>query len=156
MSVTFRKGKAEDWKIVYDLICDMEGTELPAEAFRGIYDEKMDDSRFYCLLAEENGEVLGVLNLRFEKQLHHAAAVAEIMEFSVSPACRGRGVGGAIFREACRLAREAGCMQIEVDCNQLRERTHRFYLGHGGMHNFHYKFSKPLTGEDSPVNRLGR
>jgi hypothetical protein len=37
MSVTFRKGKAEDWKIVYDLICDMEGTELPAEAFHGIY-----------------------------------------------------------------------------------------------------------------------
>ena len=36
MSVTFRKGKAEDWKIVYDLICDMEGTELPAEAFRRI------------------------------------------------------------------------------------------------------------------------
>lgn len=66
MSVTFRKGKAEDWKIVYDLICDMEGTELPAEAFRGIYDEKMDDSRFYCLFAEENGEVLEVLNLRFE------------------------------------------------------------------------------------------
>ena len=95
-----------------------------------------------CLLAEENGEVLEVLNLRFEKQLHHAAAVAEIMEFSVSP--------------ACRLAREAGCVQIEVACNQLRERTHRFYLGHGGMHNFHYKFSKPLTGEDSPVNRLGR
>lgn len=117
MSVTFRKGKADDWKIVYDLICDMEGTELPAEAFRGIYDEKMDDSRFYCLLAEENGEVLGVLNLRFEKQLHHAAAVAEIMEFSVSPACRGHGVGGAIFREACSLAREAGCVQIEVACN---------------------------------------
>lgn len=29
MSVTFRKGKAEDWKIVYDLICDMEGTSSP-------------------------------------------------------------------------------------------------------------------------------
>lgn len=112
MSVTFRKGKADDWKIVYDLICDMEGTELPAEAFRGIYDEKMDDFRFYCLLAEENGEVLGVLNLRFEKQLHHAAAVAEIMEFSVSPACRGHGVGAPSSgkpaasrgkRGACRL-----------------------------------------------------
>ena len=46
MSVTFRKGKAGDWKIVYDLICDMEGTELPAEAFRGIYEEKMHDPRF--------------------------------------------------------------------------------------------------------------
>ncbi len=47
MSVTFRKGKAGDWKIVDDLICDMEGAELPAEAFHGIYDEKMDDSQFY-------------------------------------------------------------------------------------------------------------
>ena len=51
MSVTFRKGKAEDWKIVYDLICDMEGTELPAEAFRGIYDEK----RFFSFFGENWG-----------------------------------------------------------------------------------------------------
>ncbi len=156
MSVTFRKGNAEDWKAVYDLICDMEGTKLPWEVFRDIYEEKMRDSNFYSLLAEENGEVRGVLNLRFEKQLHHAAAVAEIMEFSVNPACRCRGMGDVLFREACRLALEAGCVQIEVACNQLRERTHRFYIEHAGMHNFHYKFSKSLTGEDSPENRIGR
>lgn len=59
MSVTFRKGKADDWKIVYDLICDMEGTELPAEAFRGIYDEKMDDSRFTACSPKKTGKCWG-------------------------------------------------------------------------------------------------
>jgi len=156
MDISFRKSGEKDCQAVYDLICDMEGTALPHDLFQEIYDEQLRDSHFYCLLAEENGEVLGVLNLRMEKQLHHAAAVAEIMEFSVAPSCRGRGLGDAMFHEACRLAREAGCVQIEVACNQLRTRTHRFYLAREGMHNFHYKFSMPLIGSDSAENRLGR
>ena len=149
MSISFRKGKPHDWQIVYDLICDMESTALPREPFQAVYEDQLQDPHFHCLLAEREGKILGVLNLRFEKQLHHAAAVAEIMEF-------GRGLGDAMFHEACRLAREAGCVQIEVACNQLRTRTHRFYLAREGMHNFHYKFSMPLIGSDSAENRLGR
>lgn len=36
-----------------------------------------------------------------------------------------------------------------------RKDTHRFY-SREGMHNFHYKFSKRLIGEDSDRNVLGR
>ena len=56
---------------------------------------------------------------------------------------------------ASDLAKEAGCVQIEVARNQLRKNTHRFYLREG-MQNFHYKFSKSLTGEDTTENVLGR
>ena len=54
-------------------------------------------------------------------------------------------------RFACQIAKDFGCMQIEVACNQLRKDTHRFYLREG-MHNFHFKFSKSLNGNDTEEN----
>lgn len=53
------------------------------------------------------------------------------------------------------MTKDAGCIQIEVACNQLRKDTHRFYLREG-MHNFHYKFSLNLTGNDTAENAIGK
>ena len=77
------------------------------------------------------------------------------MEFAVDKNARSNGIGGEMLTYASALAKEAGCVQIEVACNQLRKNTHRFYLREG-MQNFHYKFSKSLTGEDTTENVLGR
>ncbi|MBM6828091.1 GNAT family N-acetyltransferase [Anaerotignum lactatifermentans] len=151
----FQKAQAEDCRAVYKLICDMEQKELPYDRFHNIFLGQLARPDFYCLLLKEEGQVLGMLNLRFEEQLHHAARIAEIMELAVAPSCRNNGLGKALFLHACTLAKEAGCIQMEVACNQLRKDTHRFYLREG-MRNFHYKFSKSLTGEDMTENRLGR
>jgi PhnO protein len=151
----FRKACAEDCRAVYDLICDLVRRQLPYEPFAEIFLAQLGDPRFFCLLCEQEEDVIGVLNLRWEEQLHHAGKIAEIMEFVVSPPCRNRGVGTAMLAHACRLAAEHGCGQIEVACNQLRTEAHRFYLREG-MHNFHYKFSRSLREEDGAENRIGR
>lgn len=150
-----RKGKAEDCRGIYELICDMEEKELPWDAFSQMYREMLVDSRHVFLVWEEETQVKGVLHLRMERQLHHAALVAEIMEFAVDKNARSNGIGGEMLTYASDLAKETGCVQIEVACNQLRKNTHRFYLREG-MQNFHYKFSKSLTGEDTTENVLGR
>ena len=77
------------------------------------------------------------------------------MEFVIACDFRNQGIGKDMLEQACRIAKEYGCSQIEVDCNQLRKDTHRFYIREG-MHNFHYKFSKLLTGDDTPDNSIGR
>ena len=123
----YRKGTYDDCRQIYNLICDMESTELDYDKF----------------------------SLRFERQLHHVASVAEIMGFSVSPDFRNKGIGKEMFAKACELSKDAGCIQIEVACNQLRKDTHRFYLREG-MHNFHYKLSLNLTGNDSAENAIGK
>lgn len=109
-SCMYRKGRAEDCQQVYDLICEMEGKKLPYEDFSVIYAEQLEDAkRCYLLICELEGKVAGMLNLRFERQLHHAGPIAEIMEFVVDPALRSQGVGSGMFEEACRIAHEAGC-----------------------------------------------
>ncbi len=96
-----------------------------------------------------------VLNMRLEEQLHHAEHIAEIMEFAVENIFRNQGIGKAMLEQACLIAEEHGCSQIEVACNQLRENAHRFYLREG-MQNFHFKFSRSFKGNAAFENTIGK
>lgn len=141
----YRKAKLTDSLAVYELICDLEGVMLSYEKFYDILNEQLQDRQhYYFLVCQEEDRIIGLLNLRFERQLHHAGPIAEITEFYVSPDRRGQGIGRELFEKGLALAREFGCRQIEVDCNQIREGAHRFYEKRG-MENTHYKFTMPLT-----------
>ena len=150
----YRKATLDDCERIYHLICDMECRQLPYDSFAAIYREQLSHVHYYCLVCECDNTLIGVLNLRFERQLHHAECIAEIMEFSIHSAYRKQGIGREMFERACQLSRDFGCTQIEVACNQLRMDTHRFYLREG-MHNYHFKFSKSLVGNDLAENAIG-
>ena len=147
----YRKSERNDCEGIYRLICELEGKELPPERFSSIYLEQLGNRNYYCLICERDGRVAGVLNLRFEDQLHHAGRIAEILEFAVAAQYRSRGIGKEMLAEACRIAKEHGCGQIEVACNRMREEAHRFYQREG-MEQTHYKFSEKLE-ENERCNR---
>ena len=151
----FRKSTLNDCEKVYDRICELERKTLPYEKFAEIYAAQLGSGQYYCLVAEKDDAILAVLNLRFEEQLHHVEKIAEVMEFSVDPACRSRGIGKQMFAKALEIAKDQGCAQLELSSNRLRTDAHRFYLREG-MHDFHLKFSKRLTGEDSAENAIGK
>lgn len=154
-ATSIRNSRKEDLRQIYALTCDMENKVLCRDAFEAIYNRQLEDGHFLCLVCEEGGQVIGFINLRIEEQLHHAARICEIMEIAVDARYRSNGIGQQLFDEACRQARNRQCTQIEVCCNQLRQRTHRFYAARG-MHNFHYKFSLNFEDPGNGQNQLGR
>ena len=151
----FRTAAEADCRAVYDLICDMEAKQLPYPPFARIYRDVLSNADHEILLCERDGDVIAVLHLRCEEQLHHAGRIAEIMELAVRDGCRSQGCGREMLERACRLAEDRGCSQIEVACNRLREDAHRFYQREG-MKNFHSKLSRRLSGPDDGENVLGR
>ena len=151
----YRKATEGDCRTVYDFVCSLESRELPYDSFSQIFRAQTADKGYYCLLREEGGKPIGMLNLRFEYQLHHAARIAEILEFTVLADFRNQGIGKEMLQTAFEIAKQNGCVQIEVASNQLRTDAHRFYQREG-MKNFHYKLSKSLTGDDPEENRIGR
>lgn len=153
--MTYRFGTHEDCHQVYCLICELEGKQLPFEPFCRIWEKQMNNSDYISLVCEENGILLGVLNLRFEEQLHHTALITEIMEFSVKTGLRSKGIGKALLQWAYQIAKDKGSLQIEASCNQLRVHAHRFYLREG-MKNFHFKFTHNLLNNDPKENTLGQ
>lgn len=144
MNYMFRKGTLKDCIGIYNLICELENNQLPFDRFSEIYQSQISDNHYYCLVCEHDNSIIGVLNLRFEEQLHHSERIAEILEFAVNSSYRKRGIGKELLAYACQLAKEFGCTQIEAACNQRRADAHRFYLREG-MKNSHFKFSKGLT-----------
>ncbi|MCI8401842.1 MAG: GNAT family N-acetyltransferase [Lachnospiraceae bacterium] len=153
--LTFRKAGQDDCKDVYRLICELECKCLSYRDFSRIYGDQTENRNYYCLVCEYENQVAGVLNLRFEGQLHDAKRIAEIMEFVVDSGFRRMGIGKEMFSRACRLAQDFSCAQIELATNRLREEAHRFYEREG-MHSHHFKFSKSLSGIDDAENVIGR
>ena len=150
-----RMAEWADCPVVYSLICEMEERRLSFADFQKIYNAQIENEMYACLVYERQDKVIGCINLRMENQLHHDGKICEIMELSVGKEYQNQKIGQRLFFEACHIAQSAGCLQIEVCCNQLRQRTHHFYEKQG-MHNFHYKFSLDFSVKGNYENRLGR
>ncbi len=149
-----RKASITDADCIYTLICDMEQTVLNKCKFDKIFTELINDGNNCFLVYEDNKEILGILHMRIEYQLHHCEKIAEVMELSVKVGARSKGIGRKLFASACKTAKEHNCLQIEVCCNCLRERAHKFYEKQG-MQKYHYKFTMDLCGNIHYENKLG-
>ena len=136
-----RRATAADEEVVYQLVCVLEGEELPRQHFGEIYTSQQKDSRYIPLVWENGSGVLGFINLRLEGQLHHGGLVAEIVELVVDPACRGQGVGKALVEEGEKFARKQGCVLLEVASARSRGDVHRFYQREG-FSSTHLKLTK--------------
>lgn len=134
---------AKDVCAAYVLMCELEAAKLDETAFRRIYADTISDPMSPCLVAEDEGAVIGFLHLRMEEQLSRCAKIAEIMELVVRSDVRSRGIGARLFEAAVQLARENGCIRLEVASNRVRERAHAFYKKQGMLHT-HVKLSMHL------------
>lgn len=149
MPFVFDTASANDCERVWKLICQLENCQLPFEPFREMFAKQVKSTHYCCLVAREEADspVCALLNLRFENQLHHAARVAEILELVVDEPYRGQGIGAALLEESVRVAKEMGCVQLEVTSNRKRTEAHSFYESNG-MVNSHVKLTLPFGDVD--------
>lgn len=142
---TLRRAEPQDLEIIHDMLSDLEQTELPLEAFRGVFLRNIaDPDHLYLVAINEAGLVVGHLSLHTQWLLHHAGRVAEIQEMYVSAEYRGAGIGDHLLNKAIKWAEDIKCVLVEVTANVSRTRTHDFYSAHGFVRT-HYKFTLPLA-----------
>lgn len=142
---TVREATPSDVQTLCALVGDMEHETFDLDAFAERFASQAAGGRHTCLACERDGEVLGMLNLRIEDQLHHARPAAEIMELVVAGGHRGEGLGAVLLERAQRLAVERGCEVLEVTSKTERTAAHRFYEREG-MRKTHYRLSMPPCG----------
>lgn len=122
-----RIAELEDIDLFYALNCDMEQEQFDYETFKTIYESLFEDPNHIFLVAQINGKKAGGLHMRIEKQLHHCASVAEMIELTVLPGYRSKGIGRALVEYAADYAKEKNCAVIELRSNAKRIRAHSFY-----------------------------
>ncbi len=126
-----REAAPADEQQVYALLCALQRTELPREAFSRVYAGNLARPLVRYLVAEDDGAVRGFISVHMDEQLHHATLVGEVQELIVDQAYRGKRLGHALLEAAHQAARDAGCSHMELNSSFGRTEAHAFYERHG-------------------------
>ncbi|MCF0057253.1 GNAT family N-acetyltransferase [Dyadobacter sp. CY356] len=130
-NLNIRPATVKDEEAVYDMICDLEDKELDRESFNNVFHTNLSQERIRYLIAELDGEPVGMGSCHTQLLLHHVCMVAEIQEMYVSPQHRSKEIGKALVEKLIDFAKSKNAQQIEVTSNNMRENAHRFYQKEG-------------------------
>jgi GNAT superfamily N-acetyltransferase len=81
------------------------------------------------LVAEENGEILGVISISYPTAVRCGGIYSCIEEFIVSEKARGKGIGGKLVEAIISAATARGCYEIQI--NNPSPLGYPVYLRHG-------------------------
>ena len=135
-----REATVEDSTITAQLMSQLieasgyEGWQVSPEQVEESLRKMANSDAYQVLLAEDGGQVVGLLGLSFCHTLFHPAPSALIDELVVERGHRGRGVGRQLMAEAIERCRAAGCCEIEVSTERSNEAAQKFYRQHGFSH----------------------
>lgn len=133
--ITFRDAVKADLPTLVALLADddiAEGREqargdlLPAYA--AAFDDMMKNPDNRIVVAEQDGAIIGSLQLVFIAGLSRQGAKRAIVELvRVSSKARGQNIGTLLMKEAIARARAAGCRLVQLTSDKRRTRAHLFY-----------------------------
>ena len=140
--VIFRDARRADLPAIVALLADdVLGAERESaavdEAYLLAFDQIAADTGSRLIVAEEDGEVAGTLQLNLLPGLsRHGMLRAQIEGVRVAAGQRGRGLGKSLIDWAIGQAREHGCGLVQLTSDKRRPDAIRFYesLGFAASH----------------------
>ncbi len=127
-----RKATIEDENYIINLLKQFPPEEatvdwqVGGQTFRRII-ENTDLGTIF--LAEESGQVLGVITLSYPHAIRCGGNYSCIEEFIVDEKGRGKGVGGQLLKAAIAEAQSRGCYELQV--NRPSELGYPVYIRYG-------------------------
>jgi GNAT superfamily N-acetyltransferase len=152
-TTSVRLASAEDWPAVATLLVELgrgvaEGTaEDPThrQAFAG----HLRQIGNVTLVAERDGEVVGVIDMEYHQRLGDHRPQARVNDVVVTEDARGFGVGTDLLRRAETLARKRGCFRMALVTASWRGDSIEFYRREGWS-EYGSWFVKPLADDVTP------
>ncbi len=111
--VTVRPAIIADEPAIVRLISQMRALEgLSAELPQGGVASYLALDDTHLLLAEKDGEVVGLVSIAAVRDLFHCAENGFVQELIVDDAYRRQGVGAALLDAAIEWAQARGCVEV--------------------------------------------
>ncbi|HKR37312.1 MAG TPA: GNAT family N-acetyltransferase, partial [Steroidobacteraceae bacterium] len=79
------------------------------------------------LTARLDGELVGVAVISFLWTLEHGGPAAWLDEVYVEPSRRGAGIGRQLVEAAMQVARDSGCIALDLEVDAGHEAAERLY-----------------------------
>ena len=132
-AVILRPAKRDEVPAIVAMIADdgigrgREDASNPQVYFNA-FDEMAKDPNNRLLVAQQDGDIVGTLQITFIRGLSRQGAKrAQIEAVRVAAGHRGKGLGREIFLRAIELARSEGCSLVQLTTDKKRADAHRFY-----------------------------
>jgi ribosomal protein S18 acetylase RimI-like enzyme len=143
--VVFREARREDLAAIVRLLAnDSLGTWREAlgdgtlpEAYERAFDAIAADPRNRVIVGERQGQVVACMQLTFIPGLTYTGGErAQIEGVRVDASLRGSGVGRALIEHGVNLARQRGCVLVQLTTDKRRPEALAFYrsLGFAASH----------------------
>ncbi len=131
MNVAIREATMEDALAVVELIREMaEPGGNPVMLTAEYVGRYLTSPVSHILIAEVEGQPVGLLSYSVRPDLYHAANSCYVEELVVKSGMRGQGVGGALLDAVLRRAGE-DCAEISLSVMPNNTDAIRFYREHG-------------------------
>jgi N-acetylglutamate synthase-like GNAT family acetyltransferase len=138
-----RPATESDLQAALKLMAELGYPDLSIARFAEIYSSVQEHPAMTLIVAEDDGEVVGLASISRRPQLRLTADLITIDELVVADSARGLGVGRALLEHAKAMAGSSGARRLELETNRARESyRRRFYIKNG------------FTEADSAVMRI--
>ncbi len=145
-----RPATADDWPAVAALLAELGRPDVlggpEEEPARQVFLRYLAREDTEALVAEEDGRVVGFVDMEYRTRLNFTTPQAWIPDLIVTEAGRSRGAGAALLARCEELARAHDCWALSLESANWRQRAHAFYLREGLEDNAK-SFTKSLSGQ---------
>jgi glucosamine-phosphate N-acetyltransferase len=100
-----------------------------------------DYKRLIC--AEINSKIVGFCSLTIKDNLWQQGLLGNVDELVIDEQFRCKGIGTSLMEKITEIAKQTGCVQIELDSALHRIQAHTFYRNLG-FESRAYLFSKSI------------
>jgi GNAT superfamily N-acetyltransferase len=144
-SLTIRGAHAADLPAIVAMLADdplaasrESATEPLPPAYYEAFEEIESDPRQTLLVAEQDGSLLGTLQLSIIPNLtFEGRRRAQVEAVRIAASARGRGVGRSLIEHAKAIAGEHHCHLLQLTTNRQRPEAVRFYERLGFVDSHH-------------------
>jgi len=138
-----RPATESDLQAAFKLMVELGYPDLSIARFAETYSSVENHPAMTLIVAEVEGEVVGLASISRRPQLRLTADLITVDELVVSDSARGLGVGRALLEHVKAMAGRSGARRLELETNRARESYRRaFYIKNG------------FTEADSAVMRI--
>jgi len=130
--VRTRDARPEDFEAVATLLAELGRPSILGGAdqvgHRARYLEWLDATDLHVWVAEEEGRVVGLIDLELLPRLNFTTPMAWVPDLIVTESHRSSGVGAALLARAEEAARASGAWALTLESAKWRTAAHAFYL----------------------------
>jgi GNAT superfamily N-acetyltransferase len=147
MEISIRTLETDDYKAIYDLICNELGyTNLKVEDTFKRLDAIRNRKDYQTFVAVYDSKVIGFIGLFRGIAFNIEGEYLQIIALAVNKEYQNKGIGTHLLNKAEKYAKEEKIYTIAVNSGLHREKAHTFYERRGYVKKS-YNFKKYLKEE---------